>query len=177
MATVYGMGYEDIRQNWADQETCQTIRKSRRFNVHTTAIDISAPAMAYGKKVGLFDEAIVCDLNAPASPQVKEHVLGAMRKADIFISTAALVYLDPPTIESLLDAFCQGTSEGYVLVNFLNPFALEKADATKRLLLEKLDFVGSTATRHRKMSALERENYPGEEWSLLELWVLQRRSK
>jgi hypothetical protein len=26
------------------------------------------------------------------------------------------------------------------------------------------------------MSPLEQENYPGEEWSLLELWVLKRRS-
>jgi hypothetical protein len=67
-------------------------------------------------------------------------------------------------------------AEGYMLVNFLNPFSLEKADETKRVLLKHLDFVGSMATRHRKMSQLEQDNYPGEEWALLELWVLKRRA-
>ena len=63
---------------------------------------------------------------------------------------------------------------GYVIVNFLNPFTPEKADATKRLLLKHLHFVGSVATRHRRMSPLERDNYPGEDWALLEIWVLSR---
>lgn len=97
-----------------------------------------------------------------------------------FLSTiAALVYLDLETIEALISSFAKGGSgkkEGYILVNFLNPFALEKADATKRILLNHLEFVGSRATRHRRMSELEQKNYPGEEWSLLELWVLKRRS-
>jgi hypothetical protein len=48
------------------------------------------------------------------------------------------------------------------------------SDATKRILLTKLEFVGSTATRHRKTSKSEQENYPDEEWVLLELWVLKR---
>ena len=86
------------------------------------------------------------------------------------------MYLDLETVDVLVSAFARGTGEGYVLVNFLNPFAPEKADATKRILLEHLEFVGSRATRHRRMSALERENYPGEDWSLLELWVLKRRA-
>ena len=42
---------------------------------------------------------------------------------------------------------------------------------------EKLDFVASRATRHRRMSQLEQDNYPGEQWSLLELWVLQKKKK
>lgn len=174
MATLYGMGYEEIRKNWADKASCMTIQGERRFPAKVTAIDISEPAMAYGKKCGLYDETIVCDLNDHQS-ESRNKVHEVMSKADILISTAALVYLDPETIASLLDAFCQKKAEGYVLVNFLNPFALEKADATKRLLLEKLDFVGSRASRHRKLSPLEQENYPGEEWALLELWVLKRR--
>ena len=98
-----------------------------------------------------------------------------MASADILLSTAALVYLDVEAIEEILESFSSKKGEGYVLVNFLNPFALEKADETKRLLLKHLDFVGSMATRHRKMSELEQSNYPGEEWALLELWVLKRR--
>jgi len=174
MATVYGMDYGAICRNWQDETACMTIMADRRFPAHTTGIDISANAMAYGEGRGLFDEVIVADLNAP-SPEQKERVRETMGQADILISTAALVYLDTQALEDLVDAFARVDREGYVMVNFLNPFGLEKADATKRLLLERLDFVGSTATRHRKLSPLERENYPDEEWALLEIWVLRRR--
>ena len=174
MATVYGMNYHQICENWKDEESCKTIQASRRFPCHTTAIDISENAMAYGKTVGLFDDTIVCDLNSHG--ESKAAVLEAVRQADIMISTAALVYLDVTTIEELASAFSSSsTKEGYMLVNFLNPFSLDKADETKRILLNHLDFVGSMATRHRKMSQLEQENYPGEQWALLELWVLKRR--
>lgn len=174
MATLYGMSYNDIRENWSNDASCQTIVGSRRFESHTTAIDMSAPAMEYGKAVGLFDEIIVSDLN---TGQAKERVEEALAQSHVLISTAALVYLEEKTISYLLDAFCSSSVEGYVLVNFLNPFSLEKADATKRLLLSKLEFVGSTATRHRKLSPLEREHHPDEEWCLLEIWVLKRPSQ
>merc|ERR1712238_268811 len=185
MAALHQMSYNDIRDNWSDDTRCQTIDKPRRTfhndtngGVNVTAIDISPQAMAYGKKVGLYDRAIVCDLNQRTSREFSQ-TKTAMGQADIIISTAALVYLELDTIEVLIEAFATGTGsdKGRMLVNFLNPFALEKADATKRILLSKLDFVASRATRHRRMSPLEQENYPGEEWSLLELWVLQKKKK
>ncbi|HSH29848.1 MAG TPA: hypothetical protein VK971_08070 [Thiohalobacter sp.] len=175
MATVYGMDYEAIRHNWRDTEACRTIEAERRFPAHTTGIDISDNAMAYGAGCGLFDETVVADLNAP-SPEAKQAVDTAMGNADVVISTASLVYLETDVIKGLIDAFARVPREGYMLVNFLNPFSLDKADETKRLLLERLEFVGSMATRHRRMSPLEQENYPGEEWSLLEIWVLRRKS-
>jgi hypothetical protein len=190
MATLHGMGYEEIRDNWSDETRCMTIDKPRRtFNneqssVSVTAIDISSPAMKYGKTVGLYDTTIVCDLNNRESDEFKL-TKDVMSNADIIISTASLVYLELDTIEELIESFVTGTggggsdnnNNGMMLVNFLNPFALEKADATKRILLDKLDFVASRATRHRRMSKLEQDNYPGEEWSLLELWVLQKKKK
>jgi len=179
MATVYGMSYDKIRENWSDETRCQTIESTRRFPVNVTGIDISAPALSYGKSAGLYDATICGDLNDRSTPEF-EQVNKVMGEADILLSTAALVYLDLETIESIVSSFAKGAGatnvgEGYVLVNFLNPFALEKADETKRILLKHLDFVGSRATRHRRMSELEMRNYPGEEWSLLELWVLKRR--
>ncbi len=174
MAAIHGMDVEAIRDNWKDTESCARVAAPRRLPVRSTGIDISGNALAYGKSAGLFDETIEADLNNPA-PEVARAVEAAMAEADIVISTAALVYLDPPAIEKLIDAFARTPREGYMLVNFLNPFALEKADATKRLLLEKLEFVGSNAARHRRLSPLEQENYPGETWALLELWVLRRK--
>eukprot|EP00536_Pseudo-nitzschia_multiseries_P018252 jgi/Psemu1/315644/fgenesh1_kg.2304_\ len=136
--------------------------------------------MAYGKSVGLYDETIVCDLNNTSSAENPAFAASkaALAKADVFLSTAALCYLTVDSIEQLVDAFCDSTENSdnaMMLVNFLNPFCLEKADETKRILLSKLDFVASRATRHRRMSQLEMDNYPGEEWSLLELWVLKKK--
>ena len=174
MATVYGLTYDQICENWKDEKACMTIQGNRRFDCRVTAIDISASAMAYGKKVGLYDHAIVADLNDTTLVETQKQVDASISNADIFLSTAALVYLDLPTIERLVQAFASKPTEGRMLVNFLNPFSLEKADETKRILLKHLEFEGSMASRHRKMSRLERENYPGETWALLELWVLRR---
>jgi hypothetical protein len=177
MATVYGMTYDQICENWKDDTACMEIQGKRRFDCNITAVDISGPAMAYGQKVGLYDTGLVCNLNE-RSGEVFGTMVEKMKAADIFLSTAALVYLDLESIEELVSAFASGKpgEGGYMLVNFLNPFALEKADDTKRILLKHLEFVGSRATRHRRLSPLEQNNYPGEEWSLLELWVLKRRS-
>lgn len=183
MAVLHGMSYDEIRSNWKDEESCKVIDKPRLtfendVSCNVTAIDISPQAMAYGKSVGLYDEAIVCDLNDRSS-EAFASAKAALGKADVFLSTAALVYLELDSIRELVDAYCEGTGseDGRLLVNFLNPFALDKADETKRILLEKMDFVASRATRHRRMSQLEQDNYPGEEWSLLELWVLQKKKK
>ena len=177
MATIYGMSYNAIRENWSDEVKCKSIQGTRRIPVEVTGIDISQPALDYGKSAGLYDEAICTNLNERTTAEF-EQVKKVMGDADILLSTAALVYLDLETIDAIIESFAKGggNKEGFILVNFLNPFALEKADDTKKILLKHLDFVGSRATRHRRMSDLEQRNYPGEEWSLLELWVLKRRS-
>ena len=41
-----------------------------------------------------------------------------------------------------------------MIVNFLNPFDSRKADATKRVFLQHLYFVGSFASRHRQLSEM-----------------------
>lgn len=175
MATVYGMSYDELCDNWKDEKSCMTIQKQRRIqNCVTTGIDISSSAVAYGETVGIFDKTICADLNDRVNTQF-DKTLSAVKNANVLISAAALVYIDLESVESIIRAFAAGDGEGYVLVNFLNPFALEKGDQTKRILLEHLDFVGSRATRHRRLSKLEQDNYPGDEWSLLELWVLKRR--
>jgi hypothetical protein len=178
MATVYGMDCAQICENWKDETACMQIQGTRRFPCTTTGIDISENAMAYSKNVGIFDTTLVCDLNEPDdSVPEKQAVLETMKTADVLISTAGLVYLEIAAIDTIVGAFANNPAEGYMLVNFLHPFSLDKADETKRVLLKHLDFVGSRGTRHRKMSQLERVNYPGEEWALLELWVLKRRGE
>merc|ERR1719281_1919540 len=48
----------------------------------------------------------------------------------------------------------------------------------KQILLRHLEFVGSTATRHRTLSGLEVGNYPGfGDWAPLEIWTLKRRGR
>jgi hypothetical protein len=144
-------------------------------------VDISKNAMAYGKQVGIYDKTFVWDLNDPDDkvPE-KQAVQETMKTADVIMVTAASVYLDIEAIaaiESIVGSFAsKPNAEGYMLINLLNPFSLEKADETKRVLLKHFDFVGSMVTRPRKMFQLEQGNYPGEEWALLELWVLKPRA-
>lgn len=173
MACLNGMDYEGIRDNWKDSASAKTVNQPRRFDANVSAIDISGNALAYGKSAGIYDQTIEADLNQ-TSFDVQSQVDKAVSEADIMISTAALVYLEPEAISRVLDAFNNGKGEGYLLVNFLNPFGLEVADSAKRALLERFEFVGSMASRHRLMAPIERENYPGEEWSMLEIWVLKR---
>lgn len=175
MACLNGMDYEAIRDHWKDARSAQSVRQPRRFQVKVTGIDISRNALAYGKGAGIYDETIDVDLNHPDTGKQAE-LDQAISQAHILISTAALVYLDSDAVERVLDAFAKGNDQGYLLVNFLNPFALEAADSAKRALLERFEFVGSMASRHRLMSGIERENYPGEEWVMLEIWVLKRRA-
>ena len=174
MATLNGMDYEAIRENWKDADAASTVSEPRRFPARVTGIDISANALAYGKSAGIYDNTIQADLNTPDA-NTKAQLDDTIKDADVLISTAALVYLEPDAVDNIMDAFAANNSEGYLLVNFLNPFALEAADATKRTLLERFEFVGSMASRHRLMSELERSNYPGEEWVMLEIWVLKRK--
>lgn len=175
LATVHGMSVAEIRHNWRDHNACRTIDKPRRLSVHTTGIDLSPSALAYGQSAGIFDTTLAADLNA-ADSAIRAQVGDSLKKADVVVSTAALVYLELTAIEALVKAFASGSGEGRMLVNFLNPFALEKADATKRILLQYLEFVGGNASRHRRLSPLERENYPDEDWALLEIWVLRRKA-
>jgi hypothetical protein len=178
LATVYGMNYDQICENWKDETACKEIQGTRRFPCTTSSIDISQNAMAYGEKVGIFDDTLVCDVNErDDSLPEKQAILGMMKSADVMIATAALIYLDIEAIDSIVGAFAScRPAEGYMLVNFLSPFSLEKSDKTKKILLKHLDFVGSMATRHRKMTQIERKVYPDEEWTLMELWILKRRS-
>ncbi len=175
MATLNGMDYEAIRENWKDADAAQKVNQPRRFDARVTGIDISGNALAYGQSAGIYDDTIEADLNTPDADQ-QASLDKTLSEANIMISTAALVYLSTEAVERVLNAFASGDDEGYLLVNFLNPFALEAADAAKRALLERFEFVGSMASRHRLMSQIERDNYPGEEWVMLEIWVLKRRT-
>lgn len=173
LATANGFSVEDLRHAWSTEESCRRIDRPRRLPMATTGIDISPNALDYARDAGIFDQTIEANLNAP-SPETWSQLETVFRTADIMISTAALVYLEPDAIRRIVETFASGDEPGMMLVNFLNPFALEKADETKRILLSELEFVGSNATRHRRLSPLEQENYPGEEWALLEIWVLRR---
>lgn len=175
MATVYGMDYQEIQENWRDEEACMTINAKRQFGCRVTGIDISKPAVEYGQKVGLFDDIIASDLNDTSLKSDQERVQGIVKDADVLMSAAGLVYLDTDPIERLVEAFAAGSKDGYLLVNFLIPFNLDEMDAAKRKLLKHLDFVGSMAGKHRRMSEEEMKHYPGEEWVLLEIWILKRK--
>ena len=65
MATINGMDYDSIRENWKDTDACRAVAQPRRFSANITGIDISANALAYGKSAGIYDDIIQADLNTP----------------------------------------------------------------------------------------------------------------
>ena len=175
LALVNGMSVAEIKANWADADNAKKVSKERRFSAVVTAIDLSANAVAYGQSAGIFDKGIQCDLNKWSAAQ-KQSVGDVMAEQDVLCATAALVYLDLETCDYLFERFASKQAEGRVIVNFLNPFELEKADETKKLLLKHFDFLGSRATKHRRLSPFEQNNYDGEDWALLEIWTLARKT-
>jgi len=174
LGMVYGMPTEELRKFWKDDESCLKLTKERRFPAHTIAVDLSEPALAYCKKAGLADETHAINLN-DAEERVK--FKGTLQTTDILFSGATLCYLTPEAVDDLIGIFASGQGEGYICVNFLNPFEQDKSDAMKKILLKHLDFVGSAARRHRLLTEVpEKKTYPDYgDWSLIEIWVLQRR--
>eukprot|EP00929_Paragymnodinium_shiwhaense_P082120 TRINITY_DN43169_c0_g1_i1.p1 TRINITY_DN43169_c0_g1~~TRINITY_DN43169_c0_g1_i1.p1 ORF type:complete len:1161 (-),score=191.56 TRINITY_DN43169_c0_g1_i1:681-4106(-) len=173
MAIVNGMSTAAIARNWSDVTVCEKVQCERRFPCRVLAVDKSVRATDYVLRAGIADERLVVDLNSAAGVRA---VAPRMDEAHLAICTAGLVYLNVDTIMPLVHAFASADGEGYMIVNFLSPFDSRKADATKRILLEHLDFVGSYAARHRTLTQHEKDNFPNfGDWALLEVWVLARR--
>ena len=173
LALVNGMRTDQIQENWKDASVCEKINFPRRMPSMVTGIDISENALEYCKRAGIMDETIAANLN---TEEGLKRVKLAVRGTDILISTATLVYLNLGSVNYIIEEFASGLGAGYAIINFLNPFELEKTDQMKQILLKHLEFVGSAAAQHRTMSDIERKDYPDYgEWALLETWTLRRR--
>jgi hypothetical protein len=61
-----------------------------------------------------------------------------------------------------------------MLVNFMSHFDQVNVNSIKRKILAELNFVGSIASHHRKMSEGEKRRFEGEDWVMNETWVLAR---
>lgn len=174
LGMVYGQTSAQIKEFWKDDESCMKLTVTKRFPCVTTGVDISENALAYGKKSGILDETVTSNLN-DAQERVKMH--STLANTDILFSGATLCYLTADAVDDIMRIFASSDSEGYVIVNFLNPFEMEKSDTMKQILLKHLDFVGSSARRHRLLTEVpEKQTYPDfGDWSLIEIWVLKRK--
>jgi len=174
LGMVYGMPTEQMRDFWKDDASCAKVKGERRFPCNTISVDLSESAVAYCQSSGICDEGYATNLN-DATGRAK--VRTALQTTDILFSGATLCYLTEEAVKDVIGTFAAGEGEGYAIVNFLNPFELEKADKMKQTLLTYLDFVGSSARRHRLLTEVpEKQTYPDfGDWSLIEIWVLKRK--
>jgi len=131
LALVHGLTTEKIKSFWRGTMSGDLVEALRRFPCHITGVDLSSSAMAYTKRVGIADETIAADLNTGNG---LDEALPSVRQANLVISTASLVYLDVESVERIVVEFASGSGEGYMTVNFLNPFELGKSDQMKHLL-------------------------------------------
>jgi len=173
LGMVYGMPTEDLRSFWKDEKSCQKVTAERRFPCKTIAVDLSENALKYCKSSGLADETHCINLN---DAQERQNFKDTLQSTDILFSGATLCYLTAEAVDDVIGTFARGKGDGYICVNFLNPFEPEKSDQMKQILLKHLKFVGSAARRHRLLTEVpEKKTYPDYgDWSLIEIWVLQR---
>jgi len=175
LGMVYGMPTDELRKFWKDAESCKTVTAQRRFPCKTIAVDLSEQALKYCKSSGLADETFAVNLN---DVEQRLSFKSTLQTTDILFSGATLCYLTPEAVDDVIGTFAAGKGDGYICVNFLNPFEQDKSDQMKKILLKHLNFVGSAARRHRLLTEVpEKKTYPDYgDWSLIEIWVLQRRN-
>jgi len=114
----YPLGFNDLRHRYSRREVMalpaqDVIELDRAFysgwpeicGTRFLGLDVSAPAIAYARKVGLIDHGVVANLETDALRGEDAAMLG---KADVILSTGAVGYVTERTFTSLIDA--AGTS-------------------------------------------------------------------
>eukprot|EP01126_Amoeba_proteus_P062431 TRINITY_DN8489_c0_g1_i1.p1 TRINITY_DN8489_c0_g1~~TRINITY_DN8489_c0_g1_i1.p1 ORF type:complete len:190 (-),score=22.26 TRINITY_DN8489_c0_g1_i1:130-699(-) len=167
------MSVAGLKENWKDTESCQKINKPRLINCSVTGIDISGPALEYGRRIGLFQKTIQTNVNDTESPNTRI-ALAEVAKSDLFILAGTTCYLSTNTIQVLVDEFVSCPRQGFLLINFMSLFDSQNVNFMKRIVLNRLHFVGSLPTIHRKLTPNEREAFPEEKYVTNETWVLSR---
>lgn len=125
----------------------------RRTGSRMVGLDISAPAIAYARRVGLIDAGVAADLEARALEPDEAAILS---RADVILSTGAIGYVTEQTFDRLLDAASARSPWVVSFVLRMFPFdRLEAAFARRGLVTEKL--TGATFVQRRFRDAEEFE--------------------
>ncbi|XP_063725577.1 uncharacterized protein LOC134853508 [Symsagittifera roscoffensis] len=111
---------EDFAKTWASETTCYQLIKPRTFPVETVGVDVSASALEFGKKAGIFDEIIKVDLNALSESE--SHRLRTKCESANILHINSTTYLNEEVIHQIIDWFAAGKEPGLIAYPLVYPF-------------------------------------------------------
>lgn len=170
LATVHGMKPEEIYDAWSTSEKSVTSIKPRQFNCQTLAIDISQPALKYGKRAGIFDRFIATDINNPS--ELEEEQISQSLKSAHFVHLGAPGYISFERFKSIVEYFSEGCGYGALIVTF-NYLFMKHHKEFKKSILEKLNFVNCVGGIQRNLLPTEVEHYKVSR-AYSTTWVMER---
>ncbi|XP_063719206.1 uncharacterized protein LOC134845986 [Symsagittifera roscoffensis] len=177
LAYTHAYYQEDFEKTWASEATCYQLSKPRSFPVETLGVDISEPALEFGKKAGIFDEILKLDLNALSVSE--SHLLKANCESANIMHINSSGYINEDVIHQIIDWFAAGKEPG--MIAFALVYPLEGRERIYRLrthLLEKFKFMESISMIHRNVTDFERQKF-GPEYGIwnrfsYDLWYMTR---
>ena len=169
--------FQDFEKTWASEATCYQLSKPRSFPVETLGVDISEPALEFGKKAGIFDEILKLDLNALSVSE--SQLLKANCESANIMHINSSGYINEDVIHQIIDWFAAGKEPG--MIAFALVYPLEGRERIYRLrthLLEKFKFMESISMIHRNVTDFERQKF-GPEYGIwnrfsYDLWYMTR---
>lgn len=173
LATVHGMHPEEIFDAWSTEEKSLTGLKPRRFACTTLGLDISVPALDYGKRAGIFDNVLAVDINA--MPEDAGRMLTqALGRAD-YVHLGAPGYIGIESFRAIIDAFAAGEETGFLIVAF-NYLFMKYHKEFKQYIVEKLGFINCVGGIQRYLLPAEIAHY-GVPCAYSTTWVMERRHR
>lgn len=172
LATIYGMSPEEIFTAWGDEESSLNLPKQRRFRCKTLGVDISDPALDYGRRAGIFDETLRLDINK-MSVLDKQQLSTALSAAH-FLHLGAPGYVNLDQFYFIVDAFAEGNDFGVLIVAF-NYVFMKHHKEFKQYIVKKLDFINCVGGIQRFLFPAEKEYY-NVSCAYSTTWVMERRN-
>ena len=168
---------QDFAKTWASETTCYQLIKPRTFPVETVGVDLSASALEFGKKAGIFDETLKVDLNVLSESE--SHRLRTKCESANILHINSTIYLNEDVVHRIIDWFADGKEPGLIAFPLVYPFGgRERNYRIRTHLLEKFKFLESVSTIQREVTEAEGQKFGPEFgiWNRLyyDMWYLTR---
>ena len=170
LASVHGMPPEAILDAWSSEETCETAIAPRSFACKTLGVDLSAEALAYCQRAGIFDDILAGDINN-LDRMARQRLEDDVARAD-YVHLGAPGYIELDTFDWLIDAFARGQQPGYLFVAF-NYVFMKDHRAFKNKIVRALEFVNCVGGVQRALSDREAVHF-NVDHAFSTTWVLRR---
>lgn len=173
LAAIHGMSPEEILEAWSSEEKSLNSLKPRRFSCKTLGVDLSEPALDYGRQAGIFDETMELDINNPSASE-RQRISEALGVAD-FVHLGAPGYINLDNFRFIIDAFAAGSGSG-VLIAAFNYVFMKHHKEFKQYIVKKLDFINCVGGMQRYLLPEEREYY-NVSCAYSTTWVMERKKE